>query len=127
MGIEKTWNRGPFTKEEDELILKGVKIYGNEIETFKDLAINLNRPYHLNIKTRYELLMNKQSKTPSNWTIDDDKHLIELLFKVNKKLYFKGYLRYQFYFLFFIFYDYFHNISNKHVNIDRELLRISRI
>ena len=86
MTNESTWNRGPFTKEEDELILREVKLYGETIETFKNLAINLNRRLHSHIKRRHELLMNKPSKPPSNWTIDEDKHLIELLFKVNKKL-----------------------------------------
>ena len=81
---ENTWNRGPFTKEEDELILKDVNVFGNNTETFKKLAVNLNRPYSISIKKRYEWLINKPSKNPSYWTLEEDKHLMEVLFKVNK-------------------------------------------
>jgi hypothetical protein len=80
---ENTCNRGPFTKEEDKLILTEVKLYGNTIETFKSLAINLNRLYPSSIKRRYEFLMNEPSKPPSYWTVEEDKQLIEVLFKVN--------------------------------------------
>ena len=86
---ENTWNRGPFTKKEDKQILKNVNVFGNNTETFKKLAVNLNRPYHTVIKIRYEWLMNKPSKPQSFWTLEEDKHLIEVLFKVNKKLHFK--------------------------------------
>jgi len=78
---KNTWNRGPFTKEEDEQILKNVNVFGNNNETFKELAVNLNRPYYTTIKRRYEWLMNKPSKNLVYWTLEEDKHLIEVLFK----------------------------------------------
>ena len=76
--------RGPYTKEEDEVILKMVEQNGNNNETFKDLATKLNRQRFSDIKKRHEFLMMPPSKPKSNWTVDEDKILLEILFKVNK-------------------------------------------
>ena len=83
--INKIWKRGPYTKEEDEIILKYVTLHGNKIETFKNLAIKLNRPYQQSIAVRYDYLLRPSPKPKSSWTVDEDKHLLEVLFRVNKR------------------------------------------
>ena len=83
---KKNTKLGPYTKEEDEVILKMVELHGNNTETFKDLATKLNRQYYTGIKDRHEFLMKPPLKPKSNWTIDEDKILLETVFKVNKKI-----------------------------------------
>ena len=74
--------KGKFTKAEDKIILNDVKIHGNNLQTFKTLCQKLNRPFHMNIRARFEYLQSKPSKKPGPWQIEEDQMLMEHFFQV---------------------------------------------
>ena len=67
-----------FTKEEDALILKRVEEmgYGN-IKTWTTLAIELDRDptFHRNIKTRYDLIINRDTKEIKRFTDEESNYI----------------------------------------------------
>ena len=79
----KNYVKGKFTKAEDKIILNDVKIHGNNLQTFKKLSKKLNRPFHKNIRDRFQYLQNKPSKKPGPWQMEEDQMLMEHLFQVN--------------------------------------------
>ena len=81
--LRKDYVQGKFTKAEDKIILNDVKIHGNNLQTFKTLCQKLNRPFHMNIRARFEYLQSKPSKKPGHWQIEEDQMLMEHFFQVN--------------------------------------------
>ena len=79
---------GKFSKQEDKMILNEVKKYGNTTDTFRNLAVKLNRPDYNYINRRHDHLINMPSKPPGVWDLEEDKLLLQTLFEVGflKKL-----------------------------------------
>ena len=75
--------KGAFTKAEDKIILNDIKIHGHNLETFKKLGKKLNRSSPHQIRDRFEYLLNKPSKKPGPWRIEEDQLLMEHVFQVN--------------------------------------------
>ena len=80
-----TLQRRDFTKEEDALILQKVEEMGYGIETWKKLAHELDRdptPNWLNvIKTRYDLITNRDIKEKKRFTEEDDNFILNYVEK----------------------------------------------
>ena len=75
---------GPFTEEEDRIILNDVETYGDNLETFKELSKKLNRHKHPPIRRRFEWLQNKPSEPHGAWNSRQDQILIEHIFQVHR-------------------------------------------
>ena len=75
---------GPFTEEEDRIILNDVEMYGDNLQTFKELCIKLNRHRYLTIRRRFELLQNMPSEPSGAWNVSQDQMLIEHIFQVHR-------------------------------------------
>ena len=75
--------KGEYSIEEDKIISETVQKYGNNMETWEKLSLELNRPEAYLIRQRYErLLTNNIFKAPNHrWSIEEDKILIDCLFK----------------------------------------------
>ena len=76
---------GPFTAEEDRIIISDVENYGDNLQTFKSLCVKLNRRIIASsIKRRFEWLRDKPSKPPGPWSFCEDQILIQHMFQVSK-------------------------------------------
>ena len=75
--------KGEYSIEEDKIISETVQKYGNNMETWEKLSLELNRPEAYLIRQRYErLLTNNIFKAPNHRrSIEEDKILIDCLFK----------------------------------------------
>ena len=80
--LPKNYVKGKFTKAEDRVILNNVKIYGDNLQTYKKLSVKLNRPFTNNIRRRFEYLQNKPSTKQGSWEIEEDQMLMEHIFQV---------------------------------------------
>ena len=68
-----------YTKEEDALILQKVEEGGyDNIDTWKTLAIELDQDptFHLNIRRRYDLIINRDTKEAKRLTEEDDNFIL---------------------------------------------------
>jgi hypothetical protein len=79
-------SNGKFSKDEDEVILAEVKKNGTGIESWKNLAKILKRNAPCNIKAHYELKLMEASYFSGAYTIEEDKVILEQLFKGRKKI-----------------------------------------
>ena len=75
--------KGRFSIEEDYVIIETVQKYGNCKETWEKLRAELNRYEASKIKRRFELKLIKNIvKAPNRlWSVEEDKLLIDCLFK----------------------------------------------
>ena len=73
---------GPFSAEEDELILEFVKNNDNTLETWGILTHKLNRLQTGAIYTRYHYLISSISHRTENWEVEEDVKMARILFKV---------------------------------------------
>ena len=82
---EDRQSKRPFSKEEDELILDYVNQFGKTINAFNRLAHELHRNIN-SVRARYRLITSNVSiNGPKEWTLTDDKVLIEFILKVSNK------------------------------------------
>ena len=68
-----------FTKEEDALIIQKVEeMEYDKIDTWKKLAIELGRDptYHSQIRNRYDLIINRDTKETKRYTEEDDNFIL---------------------------------------------------
>ena len=68
-----------YTKEEDALIVQKVEEGGyDNVDTWKTLAIELDRDptYHKNIRDRYDLIINRNTKETKRFTEEDDNFIL---------------------------------------------------
>ena len=75
---------GPFTEEEDRIILNNVEKYGDTLQTFKELCKRFSRHHHQTIRNRFELLQNMPSEPSGAWNVSQDQMLIEHIFQVHR-------------------------------------------
>ena len=78
--------KGPFSPEEDEIILSHVEEHGRSIKSFKDLAKFLGRGSAGSVEIRYKKLISKNdyevNAKPKSWDFDEDKVLISHAFNL---------------------------------------------
>ena len=79
----QTLVKGRFSIEEDNIMIETVQKYGKSKKTWKKLRVELNRSSAKFIKLRYErkLTSNIVKGPYHNWSIEEDKILIDCLFK----------------------------------------------
>ena len=75
--------KGRYSIEEDYVIKETVQKYGNSKETWEKLRVELNRSRACDIRQRYEEKLTKNIVKAPNfyWSIEEDKLLIDCLFK----------------------------------------------
>ena len=71
--------QGKFTPEEDQIILNNVERHGCNLDTFRNLAIQLVRIRPVSIKRRHEFLTFNKEKKQKMWTSSDNKKLLEVI------------------------------------------------
>jgi len=73
--------KGPFSSEEDEIILRHVEANGKHDKSFKDLAKDLGRVSPASIRIRHKKLISTNhfeiTAKQKEWELDDDKKLIK--------------------------------------------------
>ncbi len=79
-------SNGKFSKEEDKVILAEVKKNGTGNETWQNLAKILKRNSPKNIRRRYESKLKGVSYFSGAFTIEEDKIILEQLFKGKKEI-----------------------------------------
>ena len=77
---------GSFSAEDDAIIMEQVNLHGARTETWEKLCSILNRSKRSTIKRRYDLFLNedytkKAVPLTRNWSITEDKILIDCLFE----------------------------------------------
>ena len=79
---------GPFSSEEDEIILRHVEVNGRTMNTFDDLAKELGRSSPESISVRHKKLMSKNefetNAKPKEWALEEDKSLISHIFNIKE-------------------------------------------
>ena len=65
-----------YTADDDKLILEHVQKLGNNIETWKILAVKLGRKYWKNIKLRYQYILIKEPNVRGRFTPEEDKIIL---------------------------------------------------
>jgi len=80
--ILKTQNKGPFTPEEDRIIIEEIKKNGDLPSTWKEICLMLKRnvKFYCNIHNRYKNVLSVSKKSGS-WAFEEDKLLLEHLFQ----------------------------------------------
>ena len=74
------WNKGDFTKEDDETIIAEVNKNGENAQTWNDLAKSLNRLRPGSIFTRYQVLKDLNRFT-GRYSLNEDSIILEYLFE----------------------------------------------
>jgi hypothetical protein len=74
------WNKGMFSKDEDEIILKEVEANGENYKTFWKVAEVLERPVQ-SIKDRYYVQINSKGLKSGMWNLADYEQFLEFVFQ----------------------------------------------
>ena len=78
---------GFFSPEEDQKIIEHVKIYGQDKESFEDIANLLGRPI-VSVRTRHKQLISKNefevNAKVKTWELHEDKLLIDHVFNIKE-------------------------------------------
>jgi hypothetical protein len=77
------WNKGMFSKDEDEIILKEVEANGENCKTFRKLAEVLERPAK-SISDRYYEHIKCEGLKAGSWNLADYEQFLEFVFQAER-------------------------------------------
>ena len=84
------FKRGTFSSKEDKIILAKVEKSGDSIETWQKLALMLKRIDQQAIRRHFETKLKGDEYFTGCWTLEEDKFILEQLFKGKKEINIEG-------------------------------------
>jgi hypothetical protein len=77
------WNKGKFSKDEDEIILKEIEANGENSKTFRKVAEVLERPVQ-SIKDRYFVQIKCEGRKSGKWNMADYEQFLQFVFQAER-------------------------------------------